>query len=287
MDQAVNVFEVNASTFDQVVIENSHRVPVLVDFWADWCAPCKMQLPVLLKLADEYGGKFVLAKVNTDAEGDLAAQHGIRSLPTMRLYRHGEVVEEVLGAQPEATLRALIDPYIERESDRTLTEALALADRGRPQEALALLKSASESDPDNLRLRMAYVQLSIESGDLDTAGTLLAELPADIRESSEGKALATRLEFARVTAGAPDRATLEQRVRDNPDDAEARHQLAARQVTEGRYDEALDTLMELLKRSPRYGDAAARRGLLGLFGLLGDDDERVARYRRQMFALLH
>ncbi len=287
MNDTSNIFEVNASNFDPVVVDNSRRVPVLVDFWADWCAPCKMLMPVLQKLAADYGDNFVLAKVNTEVERELAARHGIRSLPTLRLYRHGEVVDEVMGAQPEAALRAMIEPWIERESDRVLAQALAQAEQGRLQEALAMLDAAAADDPDNTRLRLAQAQLSLQAGDPDRAESLFQALPADVRQSDQGRSLATLLEFARAAAAAPDRASLERQVQAEPDDAEARYRLAARQVLEGRHDEALETLMELLKRDPRYGDGAARRALLGLFGLLGEDDPRVGRYRRQMFALLH
>lgn len=281
------IFEVNADNFEQIVIEGSKNAPVLVDFWADWCAPCKMLMPVLQKLAADYGDNFVLAKVNTDVERELAAQHGIRSLPTLRLYRHGEVVDEVMGAQPEAALRAMIEPWIERESDRVLARALALADQGRPSEALAMLDEAAAEDPDNSRLRLAQAQLSLQAGDPDRAESLFDALPADVRESDQGRSLAALLEFGRAAAEAPDRATLEEQVKADPGDPQARYRLAARQVLEGHHDEALETLMELLRRAPRYGDGAARRALLGLFGLLGEDDPRVGRYRRQMFALLH
>lgn len=287
MSESAQVFEVNAANFQQLVIDNSRRVPVLVDFWADWCAPCKMQLPVLLKLADDYQGKFILAKVNTDVEGELAAQHGIRSLPTLRLYRNGEVVEEILGAQPEATLRALIDPYIERESDRTLAAALEAAARGDSAQALSLLQSVVEADPGNTRAAIEYARLCLASGRLDTAESLIQGLPADVRETAQGKALAALLEFARSVESAPDADSLRQRLDQDPGQSALRYQLAARQVLAGRYDEALETLLELLRRDRAYGDGAAQRAMLGVFGLLGDDDERVARYRRQMFALLH
>jgi len=287
MDQASNTFEVDAGNFDRLVIENSRRVPVLVDFWADWCAPCKMLMPVLQKLAGEYGERLVLAKVDTEAQQELAARNGIRSLPTLHLYRHGEKVDETMGVQPESALRALIDPWIERESDRHLDTALALAAGGQRAQALALLDDAAAAYPGNTRLRLAQVRLCLQSGDLTRGEVLYQALPAELRGSDEGRALAGLLEFARTAVAAPERAALVGRLEENPADAEARYRLAAREVLEERHDEALETLMELLRRDPRYGEGAARRSLLGLFALLGDADERVGRYRRQMFALLH
>ena len=117
------MLELNQSNFETEVIRKSFEMPVLIDFWADWCAPCKMLMPVLDKLAADYPGQLQIAKVNTDVERGLAQQHGIRSLPTLHLYRNGELVEEILGAQPESTLRTLVEAYLVRASDKTLDEA--------------------------------------------------------------------------------------------------------------------------------------------------------------------
>lgn len=287
MSETANVVEVSQNDFQQQVVEKSRELPVLVDFWADWCAPCKMLLPVLLRLAEEYQGKFRLAKVNTDVERGLAEQHGIRSLPTLRLYRHGEVVEEMLGAQPESTLRELLDNYIERESDRSLEQALALAAEGRRAEAVELLARAWEEDPGNLRLPLEYARLALEDGQLERAGKVLDELPRELRSSPQATSLRALLDMARATEHAPSTEALQATVDADPDQSEARYQLAARRLLEGDYDQALEQFMELLKRDRNWGDGAARKGLLAVFELLGEDDERVGRYRRQMFALLH
>lgn len=287
MSELPNVVEVTESNFQEQVIAASQRVPVLVDFWADWCAPCKMLLPVLLKLAQEYGDQLRLAKVNTDVERGLAAEHGIRSLPTLRLYRHGQVVEEVMGAQPEAALRALLDAHIERESDRLLAEALTLAQNGERAPALELMAQAYRDDPDNPRLPLEYARLCLQADQAERAEELLQALPREIREQPEARSLQALVELTRSISGAPPLQELEATLEADPAQQRARFQLAARQTLVADYDQALENFLTLLKQDSAYGEGAAQRGLLAIFAMLGDEDERVTRYRRQMFALLH
>jgi putative thioredoxin len=281
------MIELNAANFEAEVIRKSQQMPVLVDFWADWCAPCKMLVPVLAKLASDYADRLHVTKVNTDLERDLAQQHGIRSLPTLHLYSNGRLVEEVLGAQPESTLRALVENYLVRASDNTLQAALDCAAAGDHAQALQLLEQAFVEDPQNSRLPLELARLYMEDGQTDKAAQLLESLPHEIRESDQGKGLQLLLEFATSTARSPDTATLGRQLQENPANSEARCQLASRQLTDGEYGAALDTFMELLKRDRKYGDGAAQRGLLAVFSMLGENDPRVGTYRRKMFNLLH
>lgn len=287
MSELSNIVEVGESNFHEQVIGASEQVAVLVDFWADWCAPCKALLPILQKLAEDYGDKLRVAKVNTDVERELASQHGIRSLPTLRLYRDGQLVEELLGAQPEAVLRSVIDPHIVRDSDRLLAEALDLEQAGQRQRALELTGRAYQDDPDNQRLTLEYARLCLEDNQADRAEQLLQALPRELREQPQVQSLQSLVELTRSIADAPPVQQLQDTLQTDPTLSQARFQLAARQTLAGDYDAALENLMELLRRDRAYGEGAARRGLLGLFALLGDEDERVIRYRRQMFALLH
>jgi putative thioredoxin len=246
-----------------------------------------MLLPVLLKLAEEYGGNLRLAKVNTDIERGLAERQGIRSLPTLQLYRHGQVVEQLIGAQPETTLRALIEAYIERESDRRLAEAMALAQSGERSRALELMAEAYRGDPDNSRLALEYARLCLEDKRAERAEEILQALPREVREQPESRGLQVLVDLTRSVADAPAIEELQTTVNAEPRNSRARHQLATRQTLAADYDAALENFAQLLKTDPGYGDGAAQRGLLAVFALLGDDDDRVTRYRRQMFALLH
>jgi len=287
MNNAQHITDVTNETFDTLVIEQSKRVPVLVDYWADWCGPCQMQMPVLKKLVEDYGGKFVLAKVNTDEQRELARAHGIRSLPTMRVYKNGEMVEEILAAQSESTLRILLDRYIERESDAIRERATAAWQQGRHDEALSLLQEARLAEPDNHQLTLAYAEFKMRQGLLDDAAELIASLPRDVRDEKEATRLRALLEFALVTRDAPSMADLESTVENNPDDMEARYQLAAWYVLDNRMEPALEAFMQLLQRDRGFRDDAGRKGLLAVFELLENEGELVNSYRRKLFNLLH
>ena len=287
MNNAQNITDVTNETFDSLVIEQSKRLPVLVDFWADWCGPCQMQMPVLKKLVEDYDGKFVLAKVNTDEQRDLAKAHGIRSLPTMRVYKHGEMVEEILAAQSEATLRILLDRHIERESDTIRERAMAAWQQGRHSEALSLLHDAHLAEPDNHQLTLAYAELKMRQGLLDDAAELIASLPRDVRDEKEASRLSALLEFAVTTRDAAPVAELESAVEDNPGDLEARYQLAAWYVLNNQMEPALEAFMQLLQRDREFRDDAGRKGLLAVFELLENEGELVNSYRRRLFTLLH
>ena len=281
------VYDVTQETYQQLVVENSRHVPVLVDFWADWCGPCKMQLPVLLKLADAYQGKFLVAKINTDEQRRLAELHSIRSIPTMKLFRDGQVVEEILGAQTESTLRTLLDKYVARESDSLREQAAQRAAAGDVEGALAILRDAAAKDPDNPRAQLDYLRTAMEAGLVDEAEQALTAMPRDIRESAEIRRYAALVEFARRIAGGPDRAALEQRIAQDTGDLEARDLLAARLALAGDAEGALEQYLEILRRDRRYGDDAGRKGLLAMFELLGNQGPLVNRYRSQMFTVLH
>ncbi len=287
MTASPNVFDVTQASYAQLVIENSRHVPVLVDFWADWCGPCKMQLPILLKLATEYQGKFLLAKIDTDSERELTQLHNIRSIPTMKLFRDGEVVEEILAAQTESTLRTLLDKYVARESDATREQAAQLAASGDISAALNLLRTAAQSDPDNPRAQLDFVRTAMEAGMTAEAEQAFSAMPRDIRESPELRRYAALLEFSKQLGDAPDRAILEQRIAQNGDDLKAREQLAAELALVGDMDAALEQYLEILRRDRRYGDDAGRKGVLAVFELLGNSGALVNRYRALMFTLLH
>jgi putative thioredoxin len=268
------------------VMKASFEVPVLIDFWASWCQPCQALMPVLAKLAEEYQGKFLLGKLNTEEQQEIAAQFGIRSIPNVKLLRNGQPVDEFMGALPERSVREFLDRHVARESDASVQQARERLAAGDADAAIALLSAARETDPDNPRVAVALAGAQATAGDVAAAEATLDGLPANEQVKPEVAALRSHLYFEGRVAGAPAATELEASLAADPDDHEARFQLALRKVVEQDYDTAMELLLELMKKDRGFGDDAGRNTLLKVFELLGDDP-RVNQYRRRMASLLY
>ncbi len=279
--------DVTLDTFDSLVLQKSHEIPVLVDFWAAWCGPCQSLMPRLAKLAEVYQGKFFLAKVDTDAEQKLAGQYGIRSLPTVKLFKGGQVVGEFMGAQPDKTIRDLLDRHIARESDAVLGDALRAEAGGDRAGALTKLRAAVTADPANDRVKVQLGRLLLEAGQTEEAEAVLKKISADAQADPELGALLARLEFVRTAVGAPSAEVLTQAVAREPGNSEARYQLAARLVLADEFEPAMEQLLELVGRDRKFGNDAARKALLTIFTLLGGKGELVKRYRARLSMALN
>jgi len=287
MADSPNLVAVTAQNFQDVVIDGSYDRPVLVDFWAAWCAPCRALMPILAKLADEYGGRLLVAKLNTEEEQALAAQFGIRSLPTVQLFKEGRPVDQFMGALPEAQVREFLERHLPRQSDALLdriTDQLILGDLAGAQDAL---DQARAKDPGIPRLFLAEVQIKAISGDTQGAEELLNQVPADLVKDPEVLALRGQLHFANLAASAPPESALAARLAANPRDSEASYLLAARQAANGDLEGALDRLLALLKRDRAYGDDAARKTMIHIFDLLGGEGPLVSAYRAKMLSALY
>jgi putative thioredoxin len=287
MSETDSIVDVTAEDFEQEVVEASRQRPVLVDFWASWCGPCQSLMPVLERLAEEYTGAFRLARVNTDEQQQLAADWGVRGLPTVKVFRHGEVVEEFTGAQPESAIRPLIDNHLPRESDATVEKVEAEREAGRPEEALALLRPAAEAEPENTRLQLLLAELLVDTGRADEAEALLDGLPVNLASDPRVESLRARGTLARIAAEGPADDELDRRLEADGDDLEARYHRAARRALEGDHETALADFLHVLQSDRGFAEDGGRRGLLAVFELLGNSGELVNRYRGRMFAALH
>ncbi len=273
------IFDVNAATFETRVVDQSHRIPVLVDFWASWCAPCRMLTPLLAKIADEYQGAFLLAKVNTDAEKELAARYQVRSLPTVVLFKNGQIVDHFMGTQQESVIKRIIDPHIHRESDSELERAATLLEAGNNHKAKSILTSVLAKYPTNDRLKLKLAEVYLKNKELDQAKHMLSEVSLDAKNSDTYRILQSRIEFEdRDDTSVTLDELVAQLLRD-PDDLVNRHKLAIRHVIAGDLEKAMAEFLEIVKRDRSFQDDAGRKGLLKLFEMLGGKSPLVNRYR--------
>ncbi len=283
------IFDTNVDNFDQAVIANSHHKPVLVDFWADWCAPCKAMMPVLAKITEEYQGELLLAKVNCDVEQDIVARFGIRSLPTVVLFKDGQPVDGFAGAQPESAIRALLEPHVQMPPPPAadpLELARALFAEGRYSESEATLKALLGEDNSNAGALILYARCLAERGELGEAQTVLDAVKSDAHKAELAGAKA-QLTFLRQAKDLPEVADLKTRLAQNAEDDEAAYQLTIQQLSRQQYEAALDGLLKLFKRNRGYEGGLPHKTLLQVFELLGNDHPLVGTYRRKLFAALY
>ncbi|MFC4314778.1 thioredoxin [Steroidobacter flavus] len=277
---------VTADSFMTEVVETSARVPVLVDFWAPWCGPCKQLMPILDRLAQEYGGRFRLAKVNTDEQQELAQQLGIRSLPTVVLFKDRTSVDHFVGVVPEAQIRRLLDKHLPTSSDAPLERAQALKTKGDFSGARTIIESALADDRENISYLTELAELRALDGDLESARVELERLQGIEPNHTAVKRLAAILNFSDIIAAYPDVLSLRERVGSNGNDLDLRHALAVHQLLGGDVEPALHTWLDLMRNHRSYKDDLARRSLLQAFELIGDADPIVARTRKEMARLL-
>jgi len=283
------IFDVTTATFDQLVLDKSFDQPVLVDFWAEWCAPCKVLMPLLAQITESYQGELLLAKVNCDIEQDIVARFGIRSLPTVVLFKDGQPVDGFAGAQPESEIRKILDQHVvmppPADAD-PLQLAQSAFSESRFAEAEALLKQILSEDNSNAAALILYARCLAERGELGEARVVLDAVKSDEHKAELAGARA-QLTFLAEAANLPDAADLKARLAQNPQDDEAAHQLAIHHLSRQQYEAALDGLLKLFIRNRSYADGLPHKTLLQVFDLLGNDHPLVTAYRRKLFAALY
>jgi putative thioredoxin len=278
-------FDTETATFERDVIAASSEVPVVVDFWAPWCAPCRVLKPVLEKLAQEYQGRFRLAKLDTDAHPQIAGEYGVRGIPNVKAFVDGEMVAEFTGALPESQVRQFLEKLIPSPAQQLRRAAREDAWAGRPEAAEAKLREALVLDE---RLHAARVDLGevlLARNDATAAAEVLEAVP-EIDRGDAWHQLAARVEVARKAQTLPDAATLRAAVAARPDDLEARLALAERLVADGAHADALEAYLEVVRRDRTALRDRARLGMLAVFRL-ADDAALVSGYRRRLAAELN
>ena len=280
-----HVFDANAANFESDVIAASMQAPVLVDFWATWCGPCKQLGPILEKLATEYNGAFRLAKVDVDKEQQLGAAFQIRSVPTVMLVKDGQLVDGFPGALPEGQLREFlkhhgIEPAAPREEP--IAAEAAPAD---PHAEVMRLRKAVEAAPDQDGVKLDLALALLATGHAHEAEQLLDALPANLATDDRAVKARARLGFAALLQDAPPPQVLEAAIATNPDDLRARHLLGAHRIVAGDAEAGLEQFLEMLRRNRTFEDGLPKQSLIDAFRVV-EDDELVSRYRRRMASLL-
>jgi putative thioredoxin len=281
------VFDASAENFRTLVLENSDKGPVLVNYWSPRAGPCLMLMPRLVRLATEFSGQFLLVMLNTDELGQLAREHGVASIPTLKVFRRGQAVDTLHGAESETVLREFIARHVAREAEAKYTAAILAYQRGDLDQAVTQAAEAALAEPDNPRLALDLVKLLVLQRRYAQADGLLKSLPAETRGIPEVRYISAHVNLIRNAEDAPPPETLMKAIAADPDDLEARYRLSAVLLNRDEYELAMMQLLEITRRDSALHHQAGRDGLLAIFALLGENDERVHRYRTLLNKITH
>ncbi len=283
-----HVFEAGEANFETDVLQASLQTPVLVDFWATWCGPCKTLGPILEKLADEYAGAFKLAKIDCDKEQQLAGMFGVRSIPTVVLIQGGQIVDAFSGALPESQVKEFltrhrVEPASRIEAPEPDVDEDAPVET--PQAAVARIQQALATDSDNAGLKLDLALAKARSGDTSNAQATLDGLPVDLAEDDRAKALAALLAMQQSLAAIPSASELLARVERDPRDFAALDGLGVRQLLGGEAADAMQHWLAILAADRGWNEGLARKRLLDAFRIV-HDESLVSATRRKMSSLL-
>lgn len=283
METIANITLENAQA---LLIEESFKRVVVVDFWADWCAPCKSLMPILEKLANEYQGAFLLAKVNADTENMIAAQFGVRSLPTVMLMKDGQPVDGFMGAKSETDVREFLVKYLPKPWERMLQQAESLLASGDFQQALPLLRQVYEESSRSPEVACLLAQNLVELKRLEEAEVVLQGVKL-VDQDARYHQVAAQLQLKRQAAKTPELTALEEAYAREPDNFDIAYQLALQLHQEAMYRPALELLLTILQKNRHYGEGSARKTMTDIITSLGKGDPVAVEFQRKLFTLLY
>lgn len=282
----LSIIDITLDNAQQFLIDESFNRPVVIDFWADWCGPCKNLMPVLEKLATEYAGAFLLAKVNADDQQMVSSQFGVRSLPTVMIMQNGQPVDGFTGALPEVQVREVLAKYLPKPWEAPLAQAQALMAEGNFTDALPLLRQAYEASQQLASIALLMAQSHLELNRIDNAEALLATINmAD--QDAHYEQLIAKIALQKQAAKTPELAALEAAYAKSPQDLTVRYQLALQYHQETQYRPALEHLLEIIRTERNFAEGEARKTFTAIITALGKGDPLAIEFQRKLFTLLY
>ena len=282
MSNSPYIIDVTLENFQQVILEGSMQQPVLVDFWADWCAPCKALMPTLHKLAEEFQGQFILAKVNIEEQPELAQQFQVKSVPTLMLVGEGQLLDQFNGVKPESEIRAFLKQHLTNPVDAFKEQIKLLIGEGELDQAQEMLQQAITQLPEDTDLQIDLARVLLQKNLATEAKTVLENLPEAEKARPQVKGLMAGLKFAEVAPSAEQLAALGER-----EDSEANYLKAMAALLQGEHEQALERLLNLLRDDRAYQEGVAHKTLLEVFAMLGEGNPLVVKARRKLYTLMY
>ncbi|MEM7196446.1 MAG: thioredoxin [Pseudomonadota bacterium] len=281
------VVDIDAQSFTTEVIEASHNQLVMVDFWADWCGPCKSLGPILESLVSQYGGGLKLTKVDTDKHQELAGHFGIRSLPTVFFFKDGQPVDQFMGAQTESAIKEIIDRHGAVAQGNGLEQAEALYAAGQIDAAIPVLNQYILDNPSNDNAKVRLISWLMEQKRTEDATALMEAVSEEGRKLPEYKAIVAQLDFADSSEARADIDALTTQVDSDPENLDARFELANALIAQQQLEAGMDQLLEIIGRDMSFRDGEPRETMIKVFELCGGSGGIVSIYRRKLFSLLN
>jgi len=286
----MSVIDVTAETFQAQVMEASTQRLVLLDFWAPWCQPCKQLIPSLVKLATEFDGAFLLAKVDIDQNKELAEHFSVRSVPTVKFIRNGQIVDEFTGLLSEDEIKGKLSNHIKCESDDLYEQALEQLQQG-DDAALAKMQEICLNDTDNQKISIHFASVLAQTQQFEQVKFFIKALPTILQNKDELKSISAQIDISESAKDLPDSASIIKAIEDNPKDLKARHQLSQQLILQGDIAAAMEQLLEIIKQDRKFEDDLGRKELLKLFDIVNTQGEQgaeiIAAYRRKLALALN
>jgi putative thioredoxin len=282
----MNIVEIDLENAKQYLIEESFNRPVLIDFWADWCAPCKSLMPILEKLANEYAGAFLLAKVNADEMNMISSQFGVRSLPTVMLMKDGQPIDGFAGALPETQVRELLEKHLPKPWEKLVNEAQTFIMEGDFNSALPLLRQAYDDSKQDAAIACLLAQCHLELNRIDNAEAILATVK-HVDQDAHYEQLKAQIELKKQAAKTPELVALETAYANDPENSQIAYELAIQYHAEAAHRPALELLMGILRKDRHFAEGAAKKTFMDILAALGKGDPLAIEFQRKLFTLLY